>query len=262
MVTNRKDNKSKSPRNYLLVSLIGVIFLFCARGVFLFEQTLPKSFDFISDAPVISVTQILEHPEAYSTVALSGIAHNDTPLTAHLSKAPCLYCDAIVLYDPDLTTGFKEEVIEERIRQKEFWLQDDTASIEINVDNATFINLTTIFEKYQTHYTPVLPDSSWQPNVLSSYYHYTEQILPPDSFIFVVGQVQVQSDRVTLVAHPALEQPLLISGQSRQMTLNSYQNSSHAGVSMAGGILGLVGVVTVLGGLLGLLSIPFTPSSP
>lgn len=241
------DSVLREIKGSLIVGLMGLA-IAAMSGLIMYLSTteVPQEAHLIQNTPVVSISEVLANPEAYSTVAITGIAHSDQTLTSRLSQTPCIYCDVKVKEIYDNGNGLSRKIIEERINQVPFWLQEGADSIRVNTQNATVIELVTTKEIYRNNYQPVLPNQ-WVRPATTDYryrYHYTEAILSLDKPIFVVGQLDTTHGEPQLIADPPLNQPLLISGQSRWSTLGAYEGETNFSF-FVGGLIGIFGLIVM-----------------
>ncbi|NEO85240.1 MAG: hypothetical protein F6J87_13470 [Spirulina sp. SIO3F2] len=257
-----------------ILILCCLLFLWLTNSKFQEGQSIAQEVKLINNASVVSISEVLEHPEQYLVVAFSGIARSNYVPSARLSKKPCLYCKVDVTEKwrtgwpyGDRSYHYGEDLVETDIDQVPFTVENEDGSILVSpqADHFLFLlpqegfyenrfgipdeinKLTSFHQAVPTEFSTQFNfRRNFNQNLLEKFsqkvldlasgrvtlgYSYAEEILPPDSTVFVVGYLDHSTSKPQLSA--SQNHPVLVSTHDCEETLYRRRIESATPINIA-----------------------------
>lgn len=191
-------------------------------------------------------------------VEVKGLVMSNRPLTAELSKIPCVYCHTLVKEeyerteyetDDDGDTHVREvkgtKIISDRQNRTSFYLEDETDKIFINPEGAE-IDALTIVNEFESCYR----ERSRDYRIFG--YQRTEKIVELESEVYVLGEVKEIDGRLQIGASKDRQTRFMISYRSEEELVEQKQRQGRYKLLWGIGLFA-VGCLMVIYALLFLL---------
>ena len=162
-------------------------------------------------------------------VEVKGLAISSRPLTAELSKIPCVYCHTVIKEeyerteydtDDDGDTNVRDvrgtKTISNHQNRVNFYLQDKTDKIFVNPERAEIDGLTVVNE-FESCYRQRNRDY----RILG--YQRTEKIIELESEVYILGEIKDIDGRLQIGASGDLQTPFIISYRSESELIEQKQ---------------------------------------
>lgn len=187
------------------------------------------------------------------SVELKGLVSSSNPLRAKLSRRSCVYCHTVIEeeyekteYDTDddgnttSSTSRGSKVISDNVTQINFYLEDETGKILINLAEAQIDGLTVVNEFEPEHRT-----RSGRKDYRILGYQKTEKIIAIESRVYIIGEISDRDGQLQVGASEDKDTPFIISYRSEAELLKFKQLRSRQKLGWAIS-LSMLGMITVI----------------
>jgi hypothetical protein len=202
-------------------------------------------------------------------VGLQGRIGCDQPLTSELARATCVAYrfrvqrrreEEVEVRGPDGKTRRETrsgiDTVASNDRRVAFWLDDGSDRIPVNPDGAR-IDMEKAVDRFEPGNPPgLIRFGAFQLTLTEAFgrrrtlgYHYREDVLPVDRFVYVLGSASDSTGALGIARTPGGKTPFLISLSSREELVTSARRTA-AYTLYAACVCGPLGLVLALVGLL------------
>ncbi len=163
-------------------------------------------------------------------VKVKGTIHSNKPITAELSKRPCVYARTQVLEKYEETyseegkrkTRHGSTTLTDNTLQINFELEDSSRQISINPNGAE-IEPKQVVNRQELNNNPSSQESNGK-RILA--YQYNEWILPLDEMVYVLGEIRDSEGELVIQKPLDNQSQFLITHQSEEQLLQEKQSKA------------------------------------
>ncbi|NES81622.1 MAG: hypothetical protein F6K10_09555 [Moorea sp. SIO2B7] len=165
-------------------------------------------------------------------VEIKGIIHSNNPITAELSKRPCVYARTQVMEkykktyydDGERKTREGFNTLADNTLQINFYLEDGTGKIQVNPNEAE-IELIEVVNRYELNNNQSTQGSD-DKRILG--YQYNEWILPLDMKVYVLGEISDSEGKLVIQKPLDNQSQFLITHKSEEQVLQEKQSKARS----------------------------------
>lgn len=194
---------SKSWAAPIATGILGLALLIATFVTWPSENTAARDVDFIRNAPVVSIAAVLSHPEAYSVVAVNGMAESDHALKARLSGKSCIDCNVEVKeFYPDGNGGYMTFTVEQDRDRSPFRIRDSTGAIAVQPTTISTLD-STLLETSLDVFEPQGEELSWADRLTLSKIVYGKSFEPKGESAKKLKQIPATAAISSQTVNPA-----------------------------------------------------------
>lgn len=184
---------------------------------------------------------------------LKGRVSSSNPLRAKLSRRSCVYCHTVIKeeyekteYDTDddgnttSSTSRGSKVISDNVTQINFYLEDETGKILIDLAGAQIDGLTVVND-----FEPERRTRTGRKDYRILGYQKTEKIIALESRIYIIGEVSDRDGQLQVCASEDKDTPFIISYRSEAELLKFKQSRSRQKLAW-GIVLSILSIIAII----------------